>query len=44
MAIYGTPTNKAVTSRLYLKEPISPDDLDLDTLDTDNLDIDNLSS
>ena len=44
MAIYGTLANKIAASRLYLKEPISPDNLDSDTLDIDNLDINNLSS
>ena len=44
MAIYGTLANKAAAFRLYLKEPISLDDLDLDALDVDNLNIDDLSS
>ena len=37
MAMCGTPANKAAASRLYLKNPISPDNLDSDTLNTDNL-------
>ena len=44
MAIYNTPANKAVVFRLYLKEPISLNNLDLDALDIDNLsskDLDN---
>ena len=44
MAIYSTPVNKAAASRLYLKEPISLNNLDLDTPDVDNLDADDLSS
>ena len=44
MAIRGTPVNKTAASRLYLKEPISLDNLDSDTPDTDNLDVNNLSS
>ena len=40
----STLVNKAAASRLYLKEPISPDNLDLDALDADNLDRDDLSS
>ena len=43
MAIYGTLVNKTAASRLYLKEPISLDNLDLNTPDADNLDINNLS-
>ncbi len=41
MAIYNIPANKAAASKLYLKEPISPDNLDLDNLDLNNPDLNN---
>ncbi len=44
MAIYSTLVNKVAASKLYLKEPISLNNLGLDALDVGNLDIDNLSS
>ena len=37
MAMRGTLINKAMASRLYFKELISPDDLELDDLELDNL-------
>ena len=44
MAIYSTPANKVIASKLYLKEPISLNNLELDDLKLDNLELDNLSS
>ena len=40
----STLVNKAAASRLYLKEPISPDNPDLDAPDINNLDTDDLGS
>ena len=40
----STLVNKAAASRLYLKEPISPNNPNLDALNIDNLEVDNLSS
>ena len=42
MAMRSTPANKITASRLYLEEPISPDDPELDDLESDNLELDNL--
>ena len=37
MAMRGTLVNKAIAFRLYLKEPISLNDLESDDLELDNL-------